>query len=106
MTHTRSKKDGKRKRKAIFRKMKKLTRVVANHAIEHFELLDKHWEQKGLSRKQAERILGQISNFVDKLARAIRNAHERIIGERQVASSNILLYFDLRIVPFELCKLS
>jgi len=88
---TRRKKDSKRKRKAIFRKMKKLTRVAANHAIKHFELLDKHWEQTGLSRKQAEQILGQISNVVDKLARAIRNAHERIIGERQVANKDKML---------------
>jgi hypothetical protein len=91
MTHTRRKKDSKRKRKAIFRKMKKVAKVVANHAIKHFELLDKHWEQTGLSRKEAEQILGQISNVVDKLARAIKNAHERIIGERQVANEDKLL---------------
>lgn len=91
MTHTRRKKGSKHKRKAIFRKMKKLTKVVANHAMKHFELLDKHWEQTGLSRKQAEQILGQISNVVDKLARAIKNAHERIIGERQVANKDKML---------------
>jgi hypothetical protein len=91
MTHTRRKKDGKRKRKAIFRKMKKLTKGVARHAIRHFELLDKQWEQTGLSRKQAEQILRQISNVVDKLAAAIRNAHERIIGERQVANKDKML---------------
>ena len=91
MTHTRRKKDGKRKRKAIFRKMKKLAKVVANHAMNHFELLDKHWAQTGLSRKQAEQILGQISNVVDKLSTAIKNAHERIIGERQVANKDKML---------------
>jgi hypothetical protein len=91
MTHTRRKKDGKRKRKAIFRKMKKLAKRVARHAIRHFELLDRQWEQTGLSRKQAEQILGQISNVVDKLATAIRNAHERIIGERQVANKDKML---------------
>lgn len=91
MTHTRRKKDGKRKRKAIFRKMKNLAKVVAKHAIRHFELLDRQWEQTGLSRKQAEQILGQISNVVDKLATAIRNAHERIIGERQVANKDKML---------------
>jgi DNA mismatch repair ATPase MutS len=96
ITHTRCKKDSKLRRKAIFRKMKKLAKVVANHAMKRFELLDEHWEQTGLSRKQAEQILGQISNVVDKLARAIRDAHERIIGERQVANKDkrLSLYED------------
>ena len=43
MTFARRKKDSKRNRKAILRKMKKLLKKAAKHAIKHFELLDKNW---------------------------------------------------------------
>jgi len=91
MTHTRRKKDGKKKRKAILRKMKKLVKRIAKHAMKHFTLLQQNRQQVRLSPNQADQILQQISSVTDKLATAIRNAHERIIGERKVANKDKLL---------------
>lgn len=91
MTFAKRKTDSIRNRKAILRKMKKLLKKVAKHAMKHFELLDKHWETVGISRSQAEQILNQISNVMEKLARVIKCAHERIIGERKVANKDKLL---------------
>lgn len=91
MTFARRKKDSKRNRKAILRKMKKLLKKVTNHAIKHFELLDKGWETVDISRPQAEQILKQLSNVMEKLAGVVRCAHERIIGERRVANNDKLL---------------
>jgi len=91
MTFARRKKNSKRNRKAILRKMKKLLKKAAKHAMKHFELLDKNWETVAISRPEAEQILEQISNVMEKLARVIRCAHERIIGERKVANKDKLL---------------
>ena len=91
MTFARRKKDGKRNRKAILRKMKKLLKKAAKHAMKHFELLDENWETVAISRPEAEQILKQISNVMGKLSRIIKCAHERIIGERKVANKDKLL---------------
>ena len=91
MTFAKRKKDSKRNRKAILRKMKKLLKKAAKHAIKHFELLDKNRETVAISGPEAEQILKQISNVMEKLARIIRCAHERIIGERKVANKDKIL---------------
>jgi hypothetical protein len=91
MTFARRKKDSKRNRKAILRKMKKLLKKVGKHAMKHFELLDNNWKTVDVSRPQAEQILKQISNVMEKLAGVVRCAHERIIGQRRVANKNKLL---------------
>lgn len=91
MTFAKRKKDSKRIRKAIVRKMKKLLKKVIKHAMKHFELLDKHWQRVGISRPQAEQILKQISNVMEKVDSVIKCAHERIIGERKVANKDKLL---------------
>ena len=91
MTFAKRKKDSKRNRKAILRKMKKLLKKAAKHAMKHFELLDKNWETVAISRSEAEQILKQISNVMEKLSQVVRCAHERIIGERKVANKDKLL---------------
>ena len=91
MTFAKRKKDSKRNRKAILRKMKNLLKKAAKHAMKHFELLDKNWETVEISRPEAEQILKQISNVTEKLAGVIKCAHERIIGERKVANKDKLL---------------
>jgi len=91
MTFAKRKKDSKRQRKSILRKMKNLLKRVSQHAIKHFELLDKNWETVDVSRPQAEQILKQISNVTGKLADVVRCAHERIIGERKVTNADKML---------------
>ena len=91
MTFARRKKDSKRNRKAILRKMKRLLKTISRHAMKHFELLDKNWQSVPISRPDAEQILRQISNVMEKLTRVIRQSHERIIGERKVANKDKVL---------------
>ncbi len=91
MTHARRKKGAKKNRKAILRKMKKLVKRVAKHAMAHFTLLEQNRLQTRLSLNQANQILNQITLVVDQLATAIKNAHDRIIGERKVANHNKIL---------------
>jgi hypothetical protein len=87
MTFARRRKDSKRKRKNILRRMKNLLKKAAKHAIKHFGLLDKNYQQVDLTRRQAEQILLQISNVTIKVADVIKQAHERIIGQRKVENN-------------------
>ena len=91
MTFAKRKKGAKKLRKGVLRKMKKLMKKVSNHAKNHLKLLEEKWETVDISRSQTEQILKQITNVTSKLAAAIKNAHERIIGERKVANEDKIL---------------
>jgi len=91
MTFARRKKGAKKLRKGILRKMKKLVKRVGAHANNHLKLLEEKWEAVDLSRSQTEQILRQITNVTGKLTAVIKQAHERIIGERRVANRDKIL---------------
>lgn len=81
----------KKGRKRVLRSMKKLVGVVRNHARRHRQLLDRQWEQTDWSRLQAEQILRRIDGVLEILPRARKQAHERIIGARQVPNADKIL---------------
>ena len=83
MTHARRKKDGKRARKAVLREMKKLSKIIAAHAARHRELLDQRWRETDFKEGEVRQIMERIEMVLKQLPRAIRQAHERIIGGRQ-----------------------
>lgn len=91
MTQTRRKEKGKRKRKRIYREMKKLMKKISKHAEKHMELLDTRWEETELSEKQKDQIKGRLEGVLEQLPQAIHEAQERIIGGRQVKSSEKVL---------------
>ena len=91
MTQSRRAKDAKRLRKKTLRKMKKLVKVITEHAQRHRDLLDREWERTDWTRKQAERVLRRINGVLELLPKAQKQAHERIIGERPVTNSEKLL---------------
>jgi hypothetical protein len=81
----------KKGRKRVLRAMKKLVGVVRAHARRHRELLDAHWERTHWTRAQAEQILRRLDGVLELLPRAQKQAHERIIGARQVANAQKIL---------------
>ncbi len=91
MTHARRKKDAKRVRKAVLREMKKLSKIIAAHAERHREVLEKRWQETDLKEGEARQILERIGGVLEKLPEAMRQAHERIIGERQVKNDEKIL---------------
>lgn len=91
MTHARRKKDGKRQRKATLRQMKKLSKVIARHAERHRDELAERWAETDLSAGQAQQIIERIEVILERLPVAIQQAHERIIGERQVMNEEKIL---------------
>jgi len=91
MTHARRKKDARRVRKAVLREMKKLSKIIAAHAERHLELLEQRWRETDLGEGEARQIAGRIGSVLEQLPAAIRQAHERIIGERQVKNDEKIL---------------
>ena len=81
----------KKGRKRVLRQMKKLTKVVRAHAQRHRDLLDQQWEQTELTRGQADHLLRRIDRVLELLPKAIKQAHERIIGARPVANADKIL---------------
>ena len=65
--------------------------LVEEHARRYRNELDERWSQSDLSRKEAEVILRRMDNVLEQLPEARRQAHERIIGERQVANAKKIL---------------
>ncbi len=91
MSQQRRQKDSKRNRKAILRQMKKSIRKTRQHAQKHRQLLEERWQETEWSWPQVQQILGRIDNILEQLPEAQRQAHERLIGERQVKSSEKIL---------------
>jgi hypothetical protein len=91
MANTRRQKDGKRGRKKILRLMKKLVVKVARHAMFHRDILSNCCEETRFTKSQALQIIGRIDSVLEQLPQAIYQAHERIIGERQVPNRFKLL---------------
>lgn len=91
MTFAKRKKGSKKVQKHVLRKMKKLAVRIFNHTMNHLKLLEEKWQTTKLSRWQTEQIIKQITNVTGKLNAAIKNAHERIIGERRVTNKDKIL---------------
>ena len=91
MTHARRKKDAKRARKAVLREMKEVSKILAAHAERHRDLLQERWRETDLKEGEARQIIQRITTVLERLPHAIQQAHERIIGERQVKNAEKLL---------------
>jgi hypothetical protein len=101
MTQQARRAGSKKGRKRVLRQMKRLVGVVQAHARRHRELLDQHWERTEWTRAQAAQILRRIDGVLELLPRARQQAHERIIGGRQVPNADKILSLydtDLRVI--------
>ncbi len=91
MTRQTRRAGSKKGRKRVLRQMKRLVGVVRGHARRHRELLDRQWEGTEWTRAQAEQVLRRIDGVLELLPRAQKQAHERIIGARQVPNAEKIL---------------
>jgi hypothetical protein len=91
MTHSARRKDGKKARKRIYRDMKTLLDTIGAHALRHRETLEKRWEETDYSAPQKDHIVFRINDMLKKLPWVKKQAHERIIGERQVSNAEKIL---------------
>jgi hypothetical protein len=91
MTHARRRKDSRRIRKAALRAMKKLSKTIAAHAERHRDELEQRWQETEIKQGEARQIINRITAMLESLPAAIRQAHERIIGGRQVPNDEKIL---------------
>lgn len=98
MTHARRKKESKRTRKTILRVMKKLSDCISQHAKRYRQLLLDEWMKTDWTEKQMQCVISRIDNILKQLPEAIKQAHERIIGERPIKSlDKILSLYDKEV---------
>ena len=91
MSQARNTKDSKKKRKKIFREMKKLMKKIVRHGERYRDRLAENWQNTDLTEKMAQQIIKRMDNVIKKMPEAIWQAHERIIGERQVRNNAKIL---------------
>jgi len=91
MTHARRTKDAAKKRKAIFRRMKKLVRVVEKLSRGHLAKLRRQGAASMLSVAKQLMLEHKFTVILDQIDAVIHQAHERIIGNRPIASKDKIL---------------
>lgn len=91
MTHSRRCKDAQKRRKAVLRAMKRLLKRIGEHALRHRDRLEKSFVKTRWSERQAQAITTRIDEKLMLLPKVIKQAHERIIGERLVPNSEKIL---------------
>ena len=91
MTHVRRTRDSKKQRKAILREMKKLSQCIARHGKRYRQLLNDKWENTEWTYLQAQQVMRRIDVILEQLPTAIKQAHERIIGERIISTQDKIL---------------
>lgn len=65
--------------------------TVARHARRYRDLVAEHWGETDWSEAQAGQMLARIDSVLEQLPEAKRQAHERILGGRQVAKGDKIL---------------
>jgi hypothetical protein len=83
--------DGRKQRKKVLREMKSLEKRIARHARAHVEILKTRRVETDLTQPQAQLIITRIESVLDQLPAAVKQAHERIIGGRQVSGQDKIL---------------
>lgn len=91
MTHQGRRKDSKKKRKVVFRSMKRLVKIVSKHAKVHRDLLESRWEESTWTWGVTQQVLKRIDTVLEQLPQAIAQAHDRIIRGRLVENDRKIL---------------
>ena len=92
MTHARRRTDAKKQRKAVLRTMKRVLKRLSGHVRRHrVKLATCDPDQVKWSQLEVSNLLARIDAKLELLPKAIEQAHERIIGERRVASKDKVL---------------
>ena len=82
---------GKKARKAAFRTLKRIAKIVIQHGIRYLDTLERTWSETDLSEKQQAMIASRLHNTLELLPAAIDQAHQRIIQEKPLNNPDKLL---------------
>lgn len=85
------KKDAAKKRKSVLREMKKLEKTIRQHAFSHLEIFERSWSQTKYTEGRSRVITDRLRKTIEIMPKVVYQAHERIIGERQVKNADKIL---------------
>jgi hypothetical protein len=91
MTQGRRKKDGDKARKRIFRRMRRLLKVVEEHGVRYRDMLDSHWEQTSWSELEKNVVLNRMDNIRRQLPQAVEQATKRLLNGESVENKDKIL---------------
>lgn len=91
MTAANRVKGGRKKRKAVLREMKALGKRIARHARNHLALLERQGSKTTLSQGRRNHLRERMETILKQVKPAIKQAHERIIGGRQIKNEDKIL---------------
>jgi IS5 family transposase len=92
MHNCRRKKGAKKLRKRAFRRLKQICKIVEAHGQRYVDLLTKNYdEQTDLCEAEAKLIIKRLNNVLTQLPAARKQAHQRIITEKQVKNEEKIL---------------
>ena len=83
--------DSSKQRKQVLREMKALEKRIAGHARAHLDALRTRCGETDLTAGQARVIIARIEGVLEQLPAATKQAHERIIGGRQLRNEDKIL---------------
>lgn len=101
MTQSRRAPGSVKQRKRVLRRMKRLVKVVRGHAQRYVDLLKESWQETEWTEPQARQVWRRMEGVLEQLPAAVRQAHERLIGGRQVPSDEKILSLyepDIRVI--------
>ena len=91
MTAKNRTKEGKKHRKKVLREMKALLLRASKHALKHLKILQERGMETDFSPGEIKLISRRMQGVLEKLPDAIKQAHERIIGERKYPNQKKIL---------------
>jgi hypothetical protein len=91
MSQSRKRKNAKKARKKILRKMKKQVKRVIAHGERYLQMLIERSEETSWTAIEARVVEEKITNILEKLPKAMKLAHDRIIGERRIKNEDKIL---------------
>jgi hypothetical protein len=101
MSQLRRKADAARLRKDCLRQMKQLLQRIGGHARRHRDALRMRGLDHGWSQPRRDSLLERMDRYLGLLPKVIHQAHERIIGGRQVPRQQKILSIhdpDLQVI--------
>jgi len=91
MTSANHKRESKKARKGIFRRLKKMAKIIGKHGQTYMELLKNFRDQTDLSEAQAACIVQRLDKMITTLPVAVEQANSRIISGQLVKNEDKLL---------------
>jgi len=84
-------KDAKKKRKSVFREMKRYLKTAMVHSKSHLDKFKEEWKEHGFSYPKACEIISVLEEIQDTYKEVISIAHKRIINEKIISADEKIL---------------